>query len=424
MRFLIVAVAALVIGAPARAATISTPGPCGASGQPCPAVVTLSGAIEPGDDETLRYALAGANLPRRADGQSGITLQLDSPGGDVQTAMAIGRIVREARATTSVPQASRCASACVLILGAGVVRAPILGTVVIHRPFFGGLSPGLSSSHVQQRYRDMRRRIDDYAFEMNLPNALIELMFSVPPERERVLARAELGTFALDGYDPVYEEQHVARLAHTWGITNAEVRGRQARMERTCRSPATGDQGATDLQWADHNACRLMVLVGMPLQAARQAVARAFPDWPAAPIPWTSLAALAPETVAARTGTCSGLPPVEDLNCRIGRAPFAEDIERVRRHVAPFRRAIPIEVVRAIQANRDIAVRVRVQADAAGAVTDVQAEDQVRYRSDPHFRSIVDWIARTMRDASPLPLPSGPADRYGDFVISFDLGHP
>jgi hypothetical protein len=175
-----------------------------------------------------------------------------------------------------------------------VIRLPGPETVIVHRPYFGRLAPGLSSSEVQQRYRDMRRLIDDYALEMNLPGALIELMFAVPPERGRVLTRDEVSSFMLDGNDPVYDEQLIARFADAWGMSSAEFRRRQSQIEQTCRSPIAGDQWGTQAQWAENNACRLAILASMPLQAARQAIARGFPNWPAAPIPWAWLAALDP----------------------------------------------------------------------------------------------------------------------------------
>jgi hypothetical protein len=47
---------------------------------------------------------------------------LDSPGGEVLPALEIGRIIRERRLTTLIPERAECASACGLIWLAGVPR--------------------------------------------------------------------------------------------------------------------------------------------------------------------------------------------------------------------------------------------------------------------------------------------------------------
>ncbi|HRF90318.1 MAG TPA: hypothetical protein PLF65_05925, partial [Desulfobacter postgatei] len=64
------------------------------------------------------------NQAKKADSdwESYRTLLLNSEGGDVATAMAIGRRVRQAQIVTGVHERSICASACILILAGGVSR--------------------------------------------------------------------------------------------------------------------------------------------------------------------------------------------------------------------------------------------------------------------------------------------------------------
>ena len=61
-------------------------------------------------------------------------VELDSPGGDVEAAMEIGRIFRKERVWVLLPTSAVCFSACVLVL-AGSVNRLIFGKVGIHRPY-------------------------------------------------------------------------------------------------------------------------------------------------------------------------------------------------------------------------------------------------------------------------------------------------
>ncbi|MEQ8857995.1 MAG: hypothetical protein RIC56_05060 [Pseudomonadales bacterium] len=66
----------------------------------------IQGPIEPGDDDrfgdVLAAHIAGGELPAVQDPDVLWTVELDSPGGDPAAAMAIGRLLRTALATTKV----------------------------------------------------------------------------------------------------------------------------------------------------------------------------------------------------------------------------------------------------------------------------------------------------------------------------------
>lgn len=112
-----------------------------------------------------------------------INVWLDSPGGNIDAAMKIGRLIHDTNSCVKVgrfqrpgPAASHmCASACVLILAAGAVRladAPI----GIHRPYsvLGGGTPS-----AEARYRAAADRIRTYLEEMCMPAQLYEEMMRV-----------------------------------------------------------------------------------------------------------------------------------------------------------------------------------------------------------------------------------------------------
>src|SRR5207253_464065 len=71
-------------------------------------------------------ASVGVDLP--------LEVTLSSKGGDVDGALAAGRLLRKERVTISVPNDDECLSACVFLLMAGVQRM-VTGKVAIHRPY-------------------------------------------------------------------------------------------------------------------------------------------------------------------------------------------------------------------------------------------------------------------------------------------------
>jgi hypothetical protein len=73
-------------------------------------VVNLSGEILPGDDLKFASAIIGDDR---------LTVSLNSLGGDTLAALAIGRLIRSRKYTTSVPSGALCGSACALIWIAG-----------------------------------------------------------------------------------------------------------------------------------------------------------------------------------------------------------------------------------------------------------------------------------------------------------------
>ena len=110
----LVAASALLVGlaAPAHALQMTESGP----------VATLSGFFERGDEVRFRAFLG---RPRPAPLR---VLYLNSPGGNLQAGLEIGRQVRRAGLTTAV-QADRhvCDSACTLAFAGGVRRHNING---------------------------------------------------------------------------------------------------------------------------------------------------------------------------------------------------------------------------------------------------------------------------------------------------------
>ncbi|WP_152045965.1 COG3904 family protein [Aureimonas psammosilenae] len=79
-------------------------------------VATAVGRIDMGTAAKLRAFLDG-------DGKAAKMLVLHSPGGSVEDALEMARLVREKRLETQVPADGYCASACPLVLAGGIRRA-------------------------------------------------------------------------------------------------------------------------------------------------------------------------------------------------------------------------------------------------------------------------------------------------------------
>lgn len=171
---------------------------------------TFKGRIEPGDSESLARAVSLFNCTK---------MRLDSDGGDVDTAFEMGRVIREKQLTVITTADGQCASACVFLYAAGIVRAPF-GEVNIHRPYLPASSA--SFDQTQQSYRDLEARAKKYLREMNVSEALYDRMMAVPPQGSVSLPLDEQFALGLALRDPVYVEyEHNAKAAKL-GISKQE----------------------------------------------------------------------------------------------------------------------------------------------------------------------------------------------------------
>ena len=73
----------------------------------------ISGEIVKGDFDKFKYLI---------ESNSGLRIDLNSEGGSVIEALAIGELIQTRRLATNVPNGATCASACVTILAGGVIR--------------------------------------------------------------------------------------------------------------------------------------------------------------------------------------------------------------------------------------------------------------------------------------------------------------
>ncbi|MCO5064373.1 MAG: hypothetical protein M9924_08135 [Rhizobiaceae bacterium] len=79
-------------------------------------VLQAIGSIEPGTASRLAHELEARSPDIR-------TVSLNSPGGSLDEAMAMGKLLRESGLATEVPDGAVCASACPLLFAGGVARS-------------------------------------------------------------------------------------------------------------------------------------------------------------------------------------------------------------------------------------------------------------------------------------------------------------
>jgi hypothetical protein len=204
--------------------------------------IVFEGAIAPSDVSAVERVLS--RYPRHTP-----HVDLDSEGGDMDAAMAIGRLLRARDATVSVDWIGdeKCLSSCVLIYAAGVKRKnssqemarlgskSIFGTGIgIHRFYFASLREGATTAEIQASRNKQKERVRVYLSDMNVSSQLLDAMEATPPEKMRMLTVKELNAFGLSDKDPVFDEKEVARLAAYYGLTSAVYRKRAVEAEAYC----------------------------------------------------------------------------------------------------------------------------------------------------------------------------------------------
>lgn len=152
--------------------------------------IYISGQIAGGDADRFASWL-DQNRP------DATRISLDSSGGSVADALAIGRTIRAGGYETAVEDGSVCLSACPYILAGGVSRQATEGAVVgVHQHFFGKntLLPAFMAVRDVQR---AQASVMDYLDEMGIDLRLMSFALRTPPEEIHVLDTERMREFNL-----------------------------------------------------------------------------------------------------------------------------------------------------------------------------------------------------------------------------------
>lgn len=208
----------------------------------------ITGNISDADQRQV-VAMAG----RLAGSKREKLFWLNSEGGDVEAAIAIGRQLRRMGAVALVLNEARCLSSCVFVL-AGAARRGLYGQIGIHRPY-ALRTDQRPYDTVQQDQRRLAKLAKEYLEEMNVSPSLYDAMVRVPPEKVRLLSPTELEQFGITKTDPVWEEVVDANLARTYGLSKTEYLRRKGRVDIVCarelRHLQTGGDGQSYVNCRD-----------------------------------------------------------------------------------------------------------------------------------------------------------------------------
>ncbi len=185
-----------------------------------PHMFRLSGPIEDGDLQKLKAAYESVDDEPDSEFPwvSTSQLLLNSPGGSLSEALKMGRWLRENRFSIVLPVGSRCYSACVYLLAAGVQRVITSSEVGIHRPYLNAQpEQGIDTS-----MRSMLTASRAYFDAMNITPGLADEMFSTPPESLRILSDSELSKYRLNQTDLAYREKNDLANAAMYGMSRSE----------------------------------------------------------------------------------------------------------------------------------------------------------------------------------------------------------
>jgi hypothetical protein len=217
--FTVILLVLLVSGASSLAANIYS------YGNGDQAYIAVDGEIVRGDLTKLRSIYGRAQRGK----STGLIVDLDSPGGDLSEAMAIGRWIRQTKGWTGIRSQASCASACVYIFAAGVSKNPS-GSLLIHRPYLMSHPAGNIDTALKNALAASRA----YFAEMNVPEGLADVMFSIAPNKGRPLTPVEIEQYRLMGNDMAHEEERVLDKIKRLGITRLEY---MRRLREYRRSP-------------------------------------------------------------------------------------------------------------------------------------------------------------------------------------------
>ncbi|WP_305827407.1 ATP-dependent Clp protease proteolytic subunit [Pseudomonas aeruginosa] len=194
--------------------------------------ISINGPIEKGDADNLKKVFEYVEK-NSTPGTPGFRMVLlNSPGGDVEEALSMGRTLRNYEATATIPQDGICYSSCVFLLAGAVNRMLLTGEVGIHRPFFIS-----APDDVDKGVRMLQKISRDYFEEMNIPSVLADDMFSTPPSEIKVLTSQELEKYRLNREDMIYLEKQELEISKRLGLSRLEYleRSRRAKvLESQC----------------------------------------------------------------------------------------------------------------------------------------------------------------------------------------------
>jgi len=210
---------------------------------PQPRVLRIDGSITANTLFEISQKLAGWSNEDPIPG--GLLVLLNSPGGDGEAAMQIGRILRQKKAQTFVT--GRCDSACLFILVGGVARAARPGTVGVHAGRLTVTDPNGkilkeidSSQSLSNSFKltSFNSDIRKYFAEMGLAHGLLDVTLAHRTTQTYKLTDHEMKLYRVVGFDNDYlreRSQVFENLPEKERINRIELYNRTLSVPRYCQ---------------------------------------------------------------------------------------------------------------------------------------------------------------------------------------------
>lgn len=152
--------------------------------------ITLTGQIAPGDAARFDDFLATVDpAPTQAF--------VNSPGGSVTDALAMGRTLRALGTATRMTATDICLSACPYLLAAGTTRTVEDGALVgVHQHYFGentALPAFMAVSDIQRGQGEVM----EYLADMGIDPLIMRPALATPPDEIYLLTPAEMAQYRL-----------------------------------------------------------------------------------------------------------------------------------------------------------------------------------------------------------------------------------
>lgn len=187
---------------------------------------------------------------------AGLIVLLNSPGGDGDVAIQMGRLLRKHQAHVFVTR--QCDSACVLLLMGGVVRAASPGSIGVHA---GRLTVMTDDGRIIREV-DANQRLDHafqlvtynrdtrlYLQEMGIDHGILDVMLANRTSDVYRLSAEEIRQYRLIGFDNAYLNQRV-RIFETdklkEPIDRVSLFTRTMSVPVLCRTKLASDQAFVD----------------------------------------------------------------------------------------------------------------------------------------------------------------------------------
>jgi hypothetical protein len=163
----------------------------------------------------------------------------NSPGGSLDAAMEIGRIIRKNQYYTEVAKSSsvsgmqhtaKCASACVFAFAGGGLRWAFDNQLGIHRPYFDTVKP----INVKKAIENLENVSRDYFKEMGISQRLVDDMMVVPSNEMTWLTNKEAKRYGLVGEDLINEEEEVLYFMKKFNLSRDVYEKRHDLAPRIC----------------------------------------------------------------------------------------------------------------------------------------------------------------------------------------------